>query len=467
MRSEVPSDRCIVPTRKRIRGANTRGSALLIALIFLALFASMAVAIAAASDVNLTIARNRIESHQASALAETGILLLMQSLGGATIPETDAAEDLHEAVASRLADAWEDSTMLNADDITADADGVYFPTIALTLADGRSGTLELSFQADGGASLLPTITVGSTGRFGNAVREVTYKMTTADGWALLAKYGLASHSRVQMSGNARIEGATSDSEGSILSATYSYDQAVSLTGNVRISGDVAVSNPDGQIKKTGNVNIGGEEIIGASEPPWPEVDPSVFEPYIESTLSGSTSGKKTFTNVRIPAGTNPTFSGKTTINGVLYIEAPNNVEFAGNTTVTGVIVAEKPEVENLSANQVRFTGNMSTAGVESLPNQPRFAGLRDLTGSFLLADGYAASFTGNFNTINGCMVASKFSLTGNAGGTVHGGVINTSDSDFSMTGNARLTIQKDETNSRPAGVRSSYILVCVSGSYEE
>jgi hypothetical protein len=357
--------------------------------------------------------------------------------------------------------------MLDAADIWSDAEGVHFPMLTVVRDDSRSGTIELTFAADGGVLSQPTISIESTGRFGDAVRTVRYQMTTEGGAYTLGAYGIATRSRVSMTGNARIQGANEDSEGSILSATYAYTQAVSLTGNINISGDVAVCNPSGMIQKTGNVNIGGDEIIGASEPTWPEVDPSVFEPYVESTLSGSTSGNKTFINIRIPAGMNPTFSGNTKLYGVIYVEAPNNVRFTGNTTLQGVIVAEKPEVANLTANQIRFTGNMSTAGVESLPNQPRYDGLRDLTGSFLLADGYAASFTGNFSTINGCMVASKFAFTGNAGGTVKGGILNLNDSDFSMTGNANVKIDKNTPYNQPAGLKGPYILVCVPGSYGE
>ena len=58
-----------------------KGIALLLTLIFLALFVAMAVAIAASADINLTIARNRIESRQAAALAETGLLLCQRAPG--------------------------------------------------------------------------------------------------------------------------------------------------------------------------------------------------------------------------------------------------------------------------------------------------------------------------------------------------------------------------------------------------
>jgi len=459
--------------RHRCGRATARGAALLIALIFLVLFASMAVAIAASSGINLTIARNRVATHQAAALAETGLLLLQQNLGGMTVPATPDAEDLHEAIASHLVTAWDASSMLNTADIWSDAEGVHFPMLSVVRDDGQAGTIELEFIADGGVLTQPTIAVESTGRFGDAVRTVRYQMTAEGGAYTLGRYGIAGRSRIQMSGNARIQGANEDSEGSILSATYSQTRAVKLRGNVRISGDVAVCNPSGQIKKTGHVRIEGDEIIGASEPTWPEVDPSIFEPYVESTLTsrtsrhGRTSRNRTYVNIRIPAGTNPTFDGNTTLKGVIYIESPNVVTFSGNTSIQGVVVAEKPEVDNLRSNQIRFLGNISASGVESLPSNPRFDGLRDLTGSFLLAEGYAAKFTRNFRTIAGSMVASKFDFTGNAGGTIRGGIIGMTDSDFKMTGRARLTIDKENAYSQPAGLKAPYILVCVPGSYEE
>ena len=135
--------------------------------------------------------------------------------------------------------------------------------------------------------------------------------------------------------------------------------------------------------------------------------------------------------------------------------------------LVGVIVCQEPAVDNLKTNNLHFSGNMSTSGVENLPADSQYDGLRELTGSFLLAPGFSVRFTGNFNTINGCMVASEFEFSGSAGGRIKGGVVNLRDSPFQMTGNANLTIDLDNAVENPAGLRANFRLVCVSGSYGE
>ena len=443
------------------------GIAMLVTLIFLALFACLAVAIAASADTNMVVTRNRIYAQQAGALAETGLQLTQRSLGGLQIASAQTAADLHAAIGQHLAAAWASSGMVNAAAIQWDDDAVTVPAMTVPGGDGGSGAIDLSLEASGGAADTTTITVHSTGRFRNASRSVSYNMTVQRGTSALMAYGIASKSAIQMTGNARISGATSADEGSVLSATYSTTNAISLTGNVNIAGDVGVVNPDGKVKKTGNITIGGDEIVGMDEPEWPEVDPSVFRPYAINTQATGTSGNTTLSNIIIPPNTNPTFAGNTVIYGVVYVQSPNKVKFTGNTVLVGCIVCDPPAVDNLTANSIQFTGNMSSAGVESLPAGSTYDGLRELTGSFLLAPGFSASFTGNFSTVNGCMVASQFSFTGNAGGRVKGGIINLRDSSFTLTGNANITIDRENAVQHPAGLGGGFRLVCVSGSYAE
>jgi hypothetical protein len=445
--------------------ATARGSALLIALIFLVLFASMAVAIAASSDVNISIARNRIEAHQAGALAEGGILLAMRTLAGAPVPGTNGVEDLHQTIASRLSEVWNNSTMLDAAAITSNSEGVYIPAITLVHPDGRNGTVELAFQSDGGATALPAVTVESTGRFGNAVRHVSCRMTTLDGWSLISRYGVAARSAIQMTGDARIEGANDPQEGSILSATYVEMEAITLKGGVYVSGDVAVCNPDATISKTGKVCVDGSEIYGAVEVPWPETDPALFEPFATNVLTTPPGPGTVLSNIRIPANTNPTFNSDVVINGIVYIESPNNVKFNAGVSLTGLIVTEK--ADSLTGNSITFAGHTSVLGVENLPAGSEYDGLRNLGGSFLLAEGFAAKFTGSFTTLNGSMVASAFEFSGNAGGTICGTVVNLSDSYFSVKGTVGLTFDHDGAHSNPAGIVRPYVLVWVPGSYEE
>ena len=451
---------------KRSAVATQRGVAMIVTLVFLMLFACMAVAIATSAETNLTVARNRIEAYRAAALAEAGVQLVQMNVGGLDVPGTHDAADLHEAIALSLADAWESSTMVNAGAISWDFAAVKVPTI--TVGSGEQAELiDLTISASGGAMDDTTITIESTGRRGRASRTARYNMTVQRGASVLGAYGIASKSPIQFTGNARITGANNAAEGSILSATYSTLQAITLAGNISVSGDVAVSNPNGVIKKTGNVDIDGDEIIGAPEPEWPQVDIGCFEPYATNTYSGDGSGNLNLSNIRIPAGTNPTFSGNVNILGVVYVESPNRVQFTGNTNICGLIVCETPVVDNLSANRLHFTGNLHVSGVENLPHSDKYDGLRDLTGSFLLAPGFSTMFTGNFHTVSGCMVASEFQFAGNAGGTVRGGIVNLRDSAFRVDGNAHIQIDKENAVDNPAGLTTRFRLVCISGSYAE
>jgi hypothetical protein len=144
------------------------------------------------------------------------------------------------------------------------------------------------------------------------------------------------------------------------------------------------------------------------------------------------------------------------------------VTFTGNLNLTGVVVVQPPSGPlNLSNNYIKFTGNTSTNGVAALPAGAKFDGLRDLTGSFILAPGFEVEFTGNFSTINGSMVASQMDFTGNAGGTIRGSVLNYDDTNFTMTGNSHLTFDHSGMNSNPAGMVFPRSIAYVKGSYEE
>jgi hypothetical protein len=183
------------------------------------------------------------------------------------------------------------------------------------------------------------------------------------------------------------------------------------------------------------------------------VDPTVFQPFAVNIVDGntSTSGNKTFTNIRIKAGTNPTFSGNTTLKGVIFVEQPNRVTFAGNTTMTGMIVTQTAPSNTYTSNTISFTGNTTFSGVENLPDTSDFHVLRTMPGSSILAPGFGLTFTGNFGTVGGCMAADSFSFTGNAGGTIRGGIINYSDSQFSLTGNSSIIVDRSGTPTTPPG----------------
>ncbi|HOF17846.1 MAG TPA: hypothetical protein PK082_02970, partial [Phycisphaerae bacterium] len=273
--------------------------------------------------------------------------------------------------------------------------------------------------------------------------------------------------------------ANSASEASILSATSATNETFRLTGNCDIDGDLFMTNPDGYASLTGNVTVGGvsasdpaiaEHIhIGVPDAPFPEVDPSVFAPFATCLVDSgtSTSGNKTFNNIRIKAGTNPTFSGNIQLNGVIFIETPNRVHFSGNVTLKGVIVTEDAGDDVYDTNTIKFTGNMTARGVEELPDTPEFHDLRQMPGSFLLAPGFGVEFTGNFGTVGGTMAADSYKFTGNAGGIVKGSVICYSDSDFKLTGNSSLTIDRSGNPETPPGFSLPPTFTMTVSTYQE
>ena len=442
----------------------TRGVAMIVALVFLVIFACMALAIASAADVNLCIARNRVARDQAAALAETGLLLVQQQLGGLPIPRTHSAMDINQAVAARLTANWAASTMLDTAAIHCTLDGVVLPPITVPLADGQSGTIEILVGADGGSLDRATLSVRSIGRFANAARTVSYAMTVRSDLDALAKYGVASRSPVEMKGNASIQGANHPSEGSILSATNATLDAVTLTGHVSVSGDVVVTGAGATIDTRGSVTIGGDELCNAPQPAWPQVNTAPFEacatnPYIP--------GQQILTNVRVPAGTDPTFNADMIVRGVLFVESPNNVTFNGNASVQGVVVMQD-HAPGLPANAITFSGNVSAQTVDSLPSDSQFDAVRELDGTFLLAPGAHATFAGNFGTVGGWLVASGYEFSGSAGGTIHGAVLNLEDSSFMVNGDVHLVIDKSGAGAAdPTGLVASYSLICVRGSYSE
>jgi hypothetical protein len=303
-------------------------------------------------------------------------------------------------------------------------------------------------------------------------------MMVQQGQTALSLYGVSSKSAIRLTGHGRIQGLNSDDEGSVLAATYSTSPAIRLSGNASITGDAKICNPDASIQTNGHATIGGSQSVGVGEPDWPSVDPSIFRPYATNSWPSVA-----LSNILIPAGTNPTFSGNATLYGVVYVESPNIVTFSGNCTLAGLIVCEQPSDDDLNANKITFSGNASLSGV--VPDGSQYDGLRDLTGSAVLAPGYSVKFSGQSTAVGGCMVASEFKFTGHAlsdkekknedddsdeeptVSVIRGGIINLRDSGFKVAGKATLTIDRSNLNDHPAGLISSYKLVCISGSYSE
>jgi hypothetical protein len=128
-------------------------------------------------------------------------------------------------------------------------------------------------------------------------------------------------------------------------------------------------------------------------------------------------------------------------------------------------VTQNNPIGNLSTNILTFSGNVSAAPVSTLPES--FGDLRTLTGSFLLAQGFQTTFSGNFGTVNGAIIADKISFNGNAGGTVMGSIVSLTNNPLTVSGTSDVTIASTGTTDYPAGVYFSSKYSPLPDTYEE
>lgn len=434
------------------------GIVYILAMVLLTVFSSLAVAYASFSNTTLRTAENMSSVQDARMQAEGGLTHLTMVLSELTLSAGATGQAMMDDLASSLTSRLNGTANLQGAQVAYNGETITIPSIAM--GSGKA------FYASITRVNNTIVRLAVTGSDDDVSRTVSMDFNLATGRSAVFDYGIASKSPIRMTGNARVRGANSPAEANMLSATYNSDEAFKLTGNCNLEGDIYMSNPDAYVSLTGNVTIGGENNwsgniedhihIGIGEVEFPEVDPTVFEPFATNVVdsSTSTSGNKTFTNIRILANSNPTFSGNITLKGVIFIEEPNNVHFSGNVKITGVIVTQDAGENNYDSNKIKFTGNTTVKGVEELPDTAEFQGLRDLPGAFILAPGFGLQFTGNFGTVSGAMAADEFKFAGNAGGVVHGPIINYSDSEFKLTGNSNLIIDRSDVPDIPPGFAS-------------
>jgi hypothetical protein len=265
-------------------------------------------------------------------------------------------------------------------------------------------------------------------------RTVQLSYAQAQRASAIFDYGVASKSAISMAGNAKITGAAgAAARGSVLSAT-SGPNPLTMTGGPSISGDFSYTNIDGNNNyasgsiagyTASNSNFADHVHAGVTAPEFPTIDSSVFEPFVPpatappgpQVIATSSPVGTSFTNIRIKANANPKFSANTVIRGVVFVETPNQLTFNGSVTIQGVIVTQNNPTGGPTTNTMKFAGNITHQGVETL-DPGVFGNLTKLTGSFLLAPTFGVTMTGNNNNAGGTIVTSKLDVSGNAGANV-------------------------------------------------
>ena len=454
------------------RAMRRRGLASVLAMLYMVLISTLAIGFYVATTISAQIAKNERGLSRAQAAADGGMQFVRYQLGAITIDPAVPANQYLSTVASQMDTLIGGTSNMNGQRVQVTNGAIYIPSATgWTTVDGNLGTQFRVTITQSGTNLLATsVGSGSGISVGRAIQVQFQKAPKA---GAILDYGVASRGAVSTGGASYIQGATDPTKGSVLSADTT-DATPIVIGGKAVSGDLSVVNPAATISVSSGSSVGGtsdpvqilaHEHKGVPAPTFPWIDPSPFTAFAVNKYVGG----NTLTNVYIPPNTNPKFTGGATINGVLWVQQPNVVTFKGNATINGVIVTDVTNNFNATNNQVNFGGTVSATPIQNLPtSNPAYdPNLVKLTGSFLLAPDFAVSFTGNFGSIGGSIVAGQVSMTGNATGSVAGSIIGMQNVPMTVNGSADIIISSQGTSQYPTGINFGNNFTPLPGTYLE
>ena len=447
------------------------GAVLIISMIFVVIFSALAVSMATMSGTNVQIAENHRKADLARACAESGFDVIRYWLNRVSISGTTAEDLRFDQIADSLQDELTGESITNVTTSCNDST-ITIPSVTLD-SPGEKSFYGIITKLDN-----ETLQIDITGVYGSITRTIRANYYFGERAHNVFDFGVATKGPLSLSGNIELEGVNVSVEASVYIESENSNLALSIIGNSQIAGDVSIVNPIANVDlQGGQAGIGGETgqdaidnhvSFGAPESEFPEPDTTQFESFVTPLDPNmDTSSDATLENIRIPANTNPTFSGQVTLKGIVYVETPNVVEFTGGADITGIIIGDGDIEDNSGVNQIIFRGNVDSHPVTDLPEEVQFEGLHDQTGTFVMAPGFHVSFGGSFSALCGAIASNGVEFFGNAGGTINGSVINYSDEEMTLSGNSDLYFNRSGTTEVPAGFVPEIVLEYNPSTYSE
>ncbi len=443
-----------------------KGSALIACMIVLVIVSAMSVALASLSTASVQVAHNQGRLNRAFANAESGLEVARYWLSRVRMPSSTPTSQYLSTVIADVQSELQDSSVAN---FVVANDGSVGP-VAL---DSDTGQI-FSGRWSADAAHPSMLNIASTGASGIASRTVGVHFSIEPYRFPIFNYGIATKGAIRFPQNPTLTGATQNWEADIYVESNNNLIALQVGGNANFDGDIDIGNPSANVSFGGAVQIAGDfgqtainehVTIGVEPVEFPVPDTARFEQYATGPVVNSTTNLAapgmTLINAKIQAGTNPTFPGNVTIQGILFIEAPNIVTFGSNVVLQGLIVAEQ-SAASWGANQINFQGNFASS---SYPAGSQFDTIRNEQGSSILAPSSSVSFTGNFASVNGVMAAGNLYFSANASATVKGTMISYSPTSTYVEGNISMDFDRASAVEIPAGFDLLRVLVYDPASY--
>jgi hypothetical protein len=382
-------------------------------MLYLVLFAVLAIGFYAATNVSNQVTNNDANVAQSFMATESGMDFMRYQLANVSIPPSTPPDEVMDALYAELQENLDGTGNLDGQTIARNGNTISIP------ADPNAS---IKLDSAGAATFRATITdwageivVKAEGRYGGTVgaaRAISMDFTRKEHTTSTFDYAVASKGQIVMSKGTVSSVTGVDPKIATMMSSLNGSGAISVTGGT-IGGELSVV--EGSTATVTGGSVAGSSVpsviladhVHEVEPPvWPTFDTTVFAPYATNTYGSGVP----LNNIRIPAGTNPKFTGNRTIQGIMYIESPNSVEFRGNVTLQGFIVFENAGDD--SVNSLDFRGNVTQT---PLPNGSAYDALRATSGVAILAPTAAVTMSGSTDSIlRGNVVVNTFSFAGSA-----------------------------------------------------
>lgn len=461
----------MTPTKKVKRAYDKRrASALIVSLMFVLIFSSLALSMMTISGTNVQLASNHHKVNNALAAAQSGQEVIRYWLSRVLFSSSTPQASYFTTIVTGVKNDLSNNGITNV----ALQDNGSIGTVTL---DSKNG---LTFDGQMNIDLSqspPKLRTQVTGHSGDIARTITILYNIQPYVFPIFNYGLATKGPVNFPGNPTINAVNSSWEADIFIESLTNPIAMLSIGNLNFDGNVNIGNAAANVDFQAAVQIAGDFgqaaidnhiSIGMDSPEFPVPDTDRFRTYATGPIiNGSTDLSKgmTLTNATIAAGTNPVFQQSVVINGILFIESPNRVTFTRNVALNGLIAADG-DVNNPdpAINRIDFQGNFASG---PYPSDPMFDVMREEEGTSILAPGFFTSFSGNFSALEGVVAVSGAHFSGNVNAQIKGSIINYSNSPTVIEGNATMNFDRAGSTKIPAGFDLYRELDYVPTSYAE
>jgi len=439
------------------------GAAYVLALLLLAIFSTLALAITTQATVGLRQSSNCREAMNAQMAAESGLAFMLDVLRDLTLPPETTDQTMITNLGERLAARLDDTPNLASGAVMRSS------VVSVPAITWRGGNFQCTFSPVGDGRCRLRV----TGTMKDASRTISIDLSLVNETKGVFGYGIASRGKIGAWGTSELKGPLEPNVLSILDQA----EAIELCGNTTVAGELHLSDPAATVGIRGNsVTVHGatgrDEILEnhvhrVAEPEFPAINTEPLASLVPLTdlEPSSNYNGDTYSNIRIRSGSHPDFGNDVVLNGIVYIEAPNKVTFKNNCTIKGMIITEDGSSYGLDSCQLIFKSKVTCLGVETLPEE--FSSVKEHTGTFILAPGFAVEFRGQVNTINGTIAADRFDFRANCNLTIKGFVLGLSDHAMTFHGNNSVTIDTSNADRTPAGLLVPKQLVPVQGTYRE